>query len=190
VYLQEGVELCWPRIAYLINGDFFAHEITGMPIVIVCDVNGTIRAFYNACRHRGMRIALGEGNCRRLTCSYHSWTYATDGALAATPMIEEDDSLQHAALSLLLLRLECWHGFLFVTFDDAAAPLLDWLGDVPENCTGYGPKNMVCTRRVSWDVAANWKLHFEKFNDFSAHPLHPSRYLKPVNSLRTQALHP
>ena len=147
------------------NGDFFAHEITGMPIVIVRGVDGTTRAFHNACRHRGTPIASGEGNCRRFTCPYHSWTYATDGALVATPMIEEDESLQHAALSLLPVRLECWHGFLFVTFDDAAEPLLDWLGDLPKNCTGYGPENMVCTRRVSWDVAANWKLHFENFND-------------------------
>ena len=41
------------------NGDFFAHEITDMLIVIVRGVDGTIRAFYNACRHRGAPVALG-----------------------------------------------------------------------------------------------------------------------------------
>ena len=146
-------------------GDFFTHEITGMPIVLVHGHDGTIRAFHNACRHRGAPVASGAGNCRHFSCPYHSWTYATDGALFATPLIDEDANLRHADLGLLPVRLERWHGFLFVTFDDGAMPLMDWLGDLPENCAGYGPETMVCTRRVSWDVAANWKLHFENFND-------------------------
>jgi choline monooxygenase len=146
-------------------GDYFTHEITGIPIVIVHGMDGTIRAFYNACRHRGMPIASGAGNCRRFICPYHSWTYTTDGSLFATPMIEEDDGLKRSELSLLPVRLERWHGFLFVCFDDAADPLMDWLGDLPEHCAGYGPETLVCTRRFSWDVGANWKLHFENFND-------------------------
>lgn len=146
-------------------GDFFTHEITGIPIVLVHGVDGVIRAFYNSCRHRGAPIAAGEGNCKRFTCPYHSWTYSTDGSLVATPQIEEDENLKHSALNLLPVRLERWHGFLFVTFDDAAETLMEWLGDLPENCAGYGPENLVCTRRVHWDVEANWKLHFENFND-------------------------
>ncbi|MDE0808855.1 MAG: aromatic ring-hydroxylating dioxygenase subunit alpha [Alphaproteobacteria bacterium] len=146
-------------------GDFFTHEITGIPIVLVHGVDGVVRAFYNSCRHRGAPIAAGEGNCKRFTCPYHSWTYSTDGSLVATPQIEEDENLKRSALNLLPVRLERWHGFLFVTFDDAAETLMEWLGDLPENCAGYGPENLVCTRRVHWDVEANWKLHFENFND-------------------------
>ena len=147
------------------DGDYFTHEITGMSIIVVRGIDGKIRAFHNACRHRGAPVASGEGNCRRFTCPYHSWTYSTDGTLVATPLIEEDENLKHATLSLLQVRLERWHGFLFITFNDAAEPLLDWLGDLPEHCACYGPANLVSTRRASWDVAANWKLHFENFND-------------------------
>jgi choline monooxygenase len=146
-------------------GDYFTLDITGAPIVIIRGDDGEVRAFHNTCRHRGSRVASGEGHCARLVCPYHSWTYERDGRLVNTPLIEEDAHLRYAELSLLPVRLERWHGFLFVNFDDAAAPLEQWLGDLPQTCESYGPENLICTRRNTWEVAANWKLHFENFND-------------------------
>ena len=146
-------------------GDFFCLDITGIPIIVIRGDDGEVRAFYNACRHRGSRITSGEGNCRKLICPYHRWTYERDGQLSGTPLIEEDAHLRHADLALLPVRMERWFGFLFVTFDDSAQPLMDWLGDLPETCASYSPADLVCTRRMTWDVAANWKLHFENFND-------------------------
>jgi phenylpropionate dioxygenase-like ring-hydroxylating dioxygenase large terminal subunit len=147
-------------------GDFFTVEITGAPAIIIRGDDGEIRAFHNSCRHRGSRIASGDGNCKALTCPYHTWTYGRDGKLLATPMIEEDEHLRHADLGLLPVRLERWAGFLFVNFDDTAAPLMEWLGDLPETCKSYAPEMMVCTRRKVYEgVQANWKTHFENFND-------------------------
>lgn len=146
-------------------GDYFCLDVTGIPVIVIRGDDGEVRAFYNACRHRGSRIATGEGNCRKLICPYHRWTYKRDGTLSGTPLIEEDAHLKYEDLGLLPVRLERWHGFLFINFDDAAAPLNNWLGDLPETCFSYSPENLVCTRRVVWDVAANWKLHFENFND-------------------------
>lgn len=147
-------------------GDFFTIDLAGAPVIVVRGDDGEVRAFHNSCRHRGSRIAWGEGNCKTLTCPYHTWTYGRDGRLLATPLIEEDTHIRHADLGLLPVRLERWAGFLFVNFDDAAAPLTDWLGDLPQTCASYGPETMVCTRRkVYEEVKANWKLHFENFND-------------------------
>ena len=146
-------------------GDYFTRDIAGAPFIVARGDDGEIRCFHNACRHRGAPVTTGEGNAKHFTCPYHSWTYATDGCLFATPLIEESADLKYADLGLRAIRMERWHGFLFITFDDAAMPLLDWLGDLPENCAPYGPENMVCTRRVTWEVQANWKLHFENFND-------------------------
>ena len=75
-------------------GDFFTVEITGAPVIIIRGDDGEIRAFHNSCRHRGSRIASGDGNCKALTCPYHTWTYGRDGKLLATPMIEEDEHLR------------------------------------------------------------------------------------------------
>ena len=147
-------------------GDFFTLEVAGAPIIVITGDDGEVRAFHNSCRHRGSKIAWGEGNCKALTCPYHTWTYARDGALIATPLIEEDAHICYADLGLLTVRLERWHGFLFVNFDDNAPPLAEWLGDLPETCASHSPETMVCTRRKVYEgVKANWKLHFENFND-------------------------
>ena len=55
---------------------------SGAPIVVVRGEDGVLRAFYNACRHRGAPVTREEcGTARRLTCQYHSWSYGTDGTL-------------------------------------------------------------------------------------------------------------
>ena len=146
-------------------GDYFTVEIAGAPIVVIRGDDGEIRAFHNSCRHRGTRIAWDEGNCKALTCPYHNWTYARDGALIATPLIEEEDGFAYADYPLLPVTLDCWAGFLFVNFDPECAPLADYLGDLPANCANYTPETMVCARRKTYSVDGNWKLYFENYND-------------------------
>ena len=171
-------------------GDYFTLDITGAPVILVRGEDGHIRGFHNSCRHRGSRIAWGDGNCKTFTCPYHTWTYATDGRLIATPLIEEDEHLRHDDLPLLPVRTESWAGFLFVTFNDNAGPLADWLGDLPANCAAYDPENLVCTRRVTWDVKANWKLHFENFNDSLHIPfVHGSTLNRQTVSKRARSSH-
>ena len=62
-------------------GDYFCLDITGVSIIVIRGDDHRVRAFYNACRHRGSRVASGEGNCRRLVCPYHRWRYDLDGRL-------------------------------------------------------------------------------------------------------------
>ena len=66
-------------------GDYYATDIAGKPILIVRDKDGTARAFLNACRHRGVKLAEGCGHGNGFTCPYHGWTYNTDGALISVP---------------------------------------------------------------------------------------------------------
>ena len=146
-------------------GDYFTIDIAGAPVVVIRGDDGEIRAFHNSCRHRGSRVAWDEGNCKNLTCPYHNWTYARDGALIATPLIDEEDGFSHADYPLLPVLLDSWAGFLFVNFDPDCAPLADTLGDLPANCAVYSPENMVCARRKTYSVEGNWKLYFENYND-------------------------
>ncbi|NKB59133.1 MAG: Rieske 2Fe-2S domain-containing protein [Alphaproteobacteria bacterium] len=146
-------------------GDYFTIEITGAPVIIIRGDDGEIRAFHNSCRHRGSRVAWGEGSCKNLTCPYHNWTYARDGNLIATPLIDEDEDFSRADYPLLPVTMDHWAGFLFVNFDPACAPLADYLGDLPANCAAYAPENLVCARRKTYSVEGNWKLYFENYND-------------------------
>lgn len=170
-------------------GDFLTREIAGVPVVLTHGQDGAIRAFYNSCRHRGSRIAWGEGNCNALRCPYHSWTYTLEGRLVATPQVE-DDHLKKSELGLHPVRLEEADGFLFVNFDAAAGPLDRHLGGVRKEWAAYDPANLICTRRRVYDVKANWKLYFENFNDSLHVPfIHQDSLAKQKVTGRQRASH-
>src|SRR5882724_5652105 len=65
-------------------GDYKAMEVVGLPVLIVRDKAGTVRAFLNVCAHRWAPVAReGLGNCAhfRFICPFHGWTYGVDGKL-------------------------------------------------------------------------------------------------------------
>ena len=64
-------------------GSFLTDDETGIPVLLVRGEDGRVRAFLNACRHRGARVVSGEGSGRRrFACPYHGWTYDCGGRLA------------------------------------------------------------------------------------------------------------
>ena len=48
-------------------------------------IDGKVRAFRNACRHRGMQVASNSGCTRAFVCRYHGWTYNLEGRLRHIP---------------------------------------------------------------------------------------------------------
>ncbi len=143
-------------------GDYAAFEFVGVPIVLVRGRDRKVRAFSNSCRHRGAKVMQGNGNCTVMSCPYHAWTYAIDdGRLIGAMEMEETEGFAKKDFGLIELRLETWAGFLFINFDHDAAPLSDWLGDLPEVLASYNLETMVTTRRVEYDLDCNWKVYVE-----------------------------
>ncbi len=66
-------------------GSYVARMSAGVPIVVVRGLDGEIRAFRNACRHRGMQLAEGSGCTKIFKCTYHGWAYRLDGRLEYIP---------------------------------------------------------------------------------------------------------
>lgn len=142
-------------------GDYFTLEFVGVPVIVVRDKDGAVRAFANSCRHRGAIVAQGEGNCRAFKCPYHSWAYGLDGQLLSAPEIDRSRNFDFAEYGLVPIRLESWGGFIFLNFDRDAAPLTSWLGDLPERLQSYRFEDMVCVRRKEYLLACNWKVYVE-----------------------------
>ncbi|MFI4986250.1 MAG: aromatic ring-hydroxylating dioxygenase subunit alpha [Alphaproteobacteria bacterium] len=142
-------------------GDYATFRLLGEPLLVVRGREGRLRAFANICRHRGTRMLEASGNCRVITCPYHGWAYALDGALIAAPGMDETRAFDRGRYGLLPVRLESWQGFLFATFDSAAEPLAAYLGDLPERLASYNFADMVCVRRRSYELACNWKVYLE-----------------------------
>ena len=93
-------------------------------------------------------------------------------------------------LSLHPVRLDVVDGFLFVAFDDTLPPAAEALGSLPKEWSGYDPANLVCTRRKTWDVKANWKLWYENYNNSLHVPfVHPGSLAKQKVKSRQRASH-
>jgi phenylpropionate dioxygenase-like ring-hydroxylating dioxygenase large terminal subunit len=142
-------------------GDYFTLELVGVPIIVVRGQQGELRAFVNSCRHRGTIIVEGEGNCRAFKCPYHSWVYSLEGELLGAPEMQQTVGFDCAQYPLHAIRLETWAGFLFITFDRDAAPLAEYLGDLPANLAGHTAGDLVCVRRKVYELNCNWKLFAE-----------------------------
>jgi nitrite reductase/ring-hydroxylating ferredoxin subunit len=135
-----------------------------VPVVLVKAEDGQERAFVNVCRHRGSVVVEEAGNRRTLQCGYHAWTYDLDGSLRAAPRSERE-AVDLSDVSLVPLRLERWGPFRFVSLDDAAPPLAELLGEIPEHvaAAGLSVDELVFHHRADWEVAANWKIACENF---------------------------
>ncbi len=142
-------------------GSYFTLDFTGVPLAVVRGKDGTIRAFANTCRHRGARLLAGAGTTRDIRCPYHSWNYSLSGALRIAPEMDQTLGFDIQHFGLREFRLETWGGFLFVCFDPAGPPLLEFLGDLPALLAPYDLDDMVTVRRKEWDVACNWKIYVE-----------------------------
>jgi phenylpropionate dioxygenase-like ring-hydroxylating dioxygenase large terminal subunit len=76
-----GLSCLLPR-----SGSFLTHDYVGVPMLLVRQADGSLRAFLNVCRHRGARLADGQGDAARdFSCPYHGWCYGLDGALMSRP---------------------------------------------------------------------------------------------------------
>lgn len=129
--------------------------------IVVRGKDGELRAFANACRHRGTRLQNCAEQRTSFICPYHAWVYDLDGSLRAAPGMNGVCNFSPDNYSLEPRRLETWGGFVFINHRNNAKPLLDTLGDLPDRMAQYQLNKLRCVRRVQFDVNANWKFIIE-----------------------------
>src|SRR5262245_19597312 len=146
-------------------GDFFTHDLTGVPILVVRTPSGQLRAFLNVCRHRGAKVASGSGCGRRsFACPYHAWTYDCDGRLLGISTRHGFEGLDRAAHALTPLAAVEQHGLIWVrpTPGEAFDPetVLDGMGrDLGP--FGWSDYHHYATRTLRRRM--NWKLAIDTF---------------------------
>jgi phenylpropionate dioxygenase-like ring-hydroxylating dioxygenase large terminal subunit len=172
-------------------GDLIAAAIADRSVIVVRGLDGELRGFYNACRHRGTRLLPhGAGHVRRsIRCPYHSWAYALDGACIGTPLFEGSEipadqqaifdtggarAFERADQGLLGVRVATWGPLAFACLDPDAPGLGEQLGDLPRRCAGYRLDEWEVARSASYEIAANYKLVAENFMEYYHLPwVHP-----------------
>lgn len=153
-------------------GDIYPTQVAGMPIVLVRDRSGTLRAFHNICRHRGLQLVNqpcnGQSNLR---CPYHSWTYKLDGSLKSTPHFggyykDSYEGFDRASKGLQPIRCEQWLDLVFVNLSGDAPPLAEYLRPVIERWASYDLGQLRREpREINLQCHSNWKLAVENFSE-------------------------
>lgn len=147
-------------------GDYMTLDIFGEPIVIVRNGEGAINAFSNFCLHRGAEISpKGFGNAREFSCPYHNWLYDLDGRLVGAPHMRDAAGFDVHACRLPAVRVDSWGGFIFITLDEAAPPLAQFIGRYAQEFDFLRMQDCAVGARVEFDLHCNWKFVVENLFD-------------------------
>ena len=157
-------------------GEWRTLEYLGESILVIRGDDGEARAFANVCRHRGSRLVDGTGGCAKvLTCPYHAWSYARDGALVGVPHRHEYPGLDTSRLGLKPIALERWHGFLFVTLEPGAPSVAEMMAPYEAEIAPYRFEDLRAIGRVTLRPRdLNWKTIADNYSDALHIPIgHP-----------------
>ena len=147
-------------------------DFCGESILVTRD-DGGLHAHANVCRHRGSQLLPADSPpcaAKAIRCPYHSWTYALDGSLMHAP---HADGINATDFALTSLTADSWGGWLWVA-EDPWQSLDEQLGPVPERVRRYPLDDLVVGLRFAYDVAANWKVIAENYNEcYHCGPVHP-----------------
>ncbi|HKY92113.1 MAG TPA: aromatic ring-hydroxylating dioxygenase subunit alpha [Nevskiaceae bacterium] len=156
-------------------GSLRALDHLGVPLLVVRDEGGTVRAFRNTCRHRGSQLVVEPCAQReKLSCPIHGWTYRLDGRLAGVRDRRDFDEADLTGRSLIGVRCESIGRLWFVNLDAAARALVEDFGPLAEAWSLYRPGESRLVSRTTIRVDANYKIvqeaNLEVYHVNSVHP--------------------
>ncbi len=147
-----------PSAALRETGSYVARDAAGTPLLAVRGGDGRVRAFRNACRHRGTQLADGSGCEKAFVCRYHGWTYGLDGSLRHVPHEYGFPGLDRNTRGLVPVKTVEGRGMVWVTQDTPA---------LNEPCMDELPQVLAATQQLlaanEAELGANWKIVVEGF---------------------------
>jgi phenylpropionate dioxygenase-like ring-hydroxylating dioxygenase large terminal subunit len=147
-----------PSAALREAGSYVARDAAGTPILAVRGGDGRVRAFRNACRHRGAQLADRSGCQKAFVCRYHGWTYGLDGRLRHVPHEDGFPGLDKTTRGLAPVETTEMRGLVFITQDE---PYL------MEPCLAELPELIASSQQLftttEQETSANWKIVVEGF---------------------------
>lgn len=145
-------------------GQWFLTRSTGSPIIVLKDLQGGVRAFYNTCQHRGAPLVSDDaGVSRGFVCAYHGWSYTLDGKLTAVRDKRDFVDLDFSCRSLVAVRCERLGNLIFVNEDPEAEPLIEHLGPMADELDQYSLDTLRLVDSRSYDVGCNVKVMLDAF---------------------------
>ena len=146
-------------------GSYVTAEIAGNPICVVRDREGTLRAYYNVCKHRAHELLKGEGRTNLILCPYHAWSYNLQGQLVRAPHSESLEGFDVSGICLDRIQVEAFCGFVYVNLDGEAPSLAERSGGLGAEIKHWAPdvEKLTFAHRLTYDIKSNWKNVVDNF---------------------------
>jgi len=168
-------------------GDYIVYEIAELSYLVVRTADGSIKAYPNACLHRGRQLKEYDGHCSELRCPFHGFAWTLDGALADVPAAWDFPHVDQRPDDFTLpeCAVGTWAGFVFINPDPDCGPLDEHLGELIEQFEVWDLGDRYVEAHVSRVIEANWKVAQEAFCEaYHVNATHPQilPYLGDTNS--------
>jgi len=176
------VELLWKKVWQMACreedipdvGDTIVYSIAHLSILIVRDAPDSIKAFYNACLHRGRLLRDEDGHTSDLRCPFHGYCWNLDGSLKQIPAEWDFPHVDPDEFHLPEVRVGTWGGFVFVNPDPGCEPLDAFTGDLAEHFARWPLEERFKEVHVAKVLRCNWKVAQEAFMEaFHVVATHP-----------------
>jgi len=146
-------------------GDTTVYDITDMSIVLVRVSDDEVKAYWNACLHRGRALRDGDGRVNELRCPFHGYCWNLDGSLKEVPGQWDFPHVNAEQFRLPEVRVGYWGRFVFINMDPAAEPLEDFLGDLTRHFSRWPYEERYVQAHVARIMRCNWKIVQEAFSE-------------------------
>jgi len=157
-------------------GDTVVYEICDMSVLVVRSAPDEIKAYFNACLHRGRLLRAWSGPATEIRCPFHGFCWNLDGSLQHVPCEWDFPHVVERAAEFRLpeLKVGTWGGFVFVNMDPDAEPLDVFVGDLTEHFAKWPLEERYTEAHVAKVIRANWKVvqeaFMEAFHVVTTHP--------------------
>jgi Rieske 2Fe-2S family protein len=153
-----------------------AFSIGESSVLISRGEDGELRAFENACRHRGHELlTCGESaEAQSITCPYHAWVYRHDGSMLGAPGFKRYENFDKGEYGLMRMPVRDWHGWLWVNPSGLEPSFDEHIGDLERVLANYDAETLITAETHTYDVAANWKVIVENYQEcYHCQMIHP-----------------
>ena len=149
------------------QGSYVTNETVGTSLLLVRNSENTVRAFVNACRHRGSRIAEGRGIRKSFSCPYHAWNWSTDGQIISRPnSCGGFDTIDESYDSLHEIQCCEISGMVFVLLEgeaDIRPQVIELLGDALTDIDDFNIQDTAYIGERITERDCNYKLLLDGF---------------------------
>ncbi len=192
-YHDKEVERLWMKVWQFAcreeeipePGDHMRYDIAGRSFLIVRQLDGAVKAYPNACLHRGRMLKENDGHASELRCAFHGFAWELDGCLKDIPADWDFPQVDRAEFGLPEIPTETWAGFVFINPDQNCQPFAPFIKDLAEQFERWDLGSLYIQAHVARIVPCNWKIAQEAFCEaYHVNATHPQvmRALGDTNS--------